>query len=113
LKSIEEKADGAIMPAGLTERLTRKELADLVRFLSEPATGAIRGRNARVRRWRALDRGGHESARQAMPPPRPTIRPAWSPVYSSVSGELPVHSLPGLRATYQQSPGERNTVCAV
>ncbi len=31
----EQKVGGSLMPAGLTEDMTRQELVDLVRFLSE------------------------------------------------------------------------------
>src|SRR5262249_45906509 len=58
LGSVEEqKPGGSLMPAGLTEPLTRGELADLVRFLSELGkVGPYSVGKARVvRRWQVLE----------------------------------------------------------
>ena len=59
LKSIEEQGNaGSLMPAGLTESLTRPELIDLVRFLSE--LGKIGrfsvGTDRVFRTWKVLGR---------------------------------------------------------
>ncbi len=96
----------SLMPEGLTDPLTRAELIDLVRFLSElgktPAYSVSRARMAR--RWQVLeptpvaeqlirDKGlgavaGEDTAL------------TWSSEYTTVAGELPLKSIfwrPGLR----------------
>ena len=59
LGSIEAQKDGkSLMPSGLTEKLTRSELVDLVRFLSElgkVGKFAI-GQERVARRWQVLER---------------------------------------------------------
>ena len=102
LASIEEQRNGgSLMPAGLVDGLTRPELVDLVRFLSEMGkVGPYAVGQARVvRRWRvleptkaafqALNRDGTPTAAQ----PHPDW--TWSPAYSTVGGSLPVASIPG------------------
>jgi putative heme-binding domain-containing protein len=84
-KSIEEKANGgSLMPEGLADSLTRAELIDLIRFLSELGKeGPYAVSKARlVRRW---------EAREA----------TWVPAYSKVSGELGIEDIP----QSQKSPG--------
>ncbi|MDB5390385.1 MAG: hypothetical protein JWM11_6031 [Planctomycetaceae bacterium] len=100
LKSIEEKGNGgSLMPAGLTDVLTRGELLDLTRFLSE--LGKIGpyavGKSRVVRRWQMLT--------STIPEPpmltstkslndilkQPNLN--WRPTYSVVSGVLPVSDL--------------------
>ena len=77
------------MPDGLTDTLTRGELLDLARFLSELGKGPYAPYKARlVRRWQAAEpvaSGG-----------RTTL--AWVPVYSMADGSLPLHELPRLAA---------------
>jgi putative heme-binding domain-containing protein len=103
LESIEEqKPGGSLMPAALTDSLTRGELVDLVRFLSELGkVGAFAvGSEQVVRRWRVLA-PGHEagmalqSSRVGQVPDGPSLR--WTPAYSRVSGELPLDALPRIR----------------
>jgi len=116
LASIDEQANGAsIMPAGLTDRLTRSELVDLVRFLSDlgkPGAYAV-GSPRVVRRWRVMQATDEASGRlratsfAAAATDDPAFQ--WVPAYGTVAGELPIDALPGLRATYLQKPGERNT----
>ncbi len=80
--SIEEKKEaGSLMPAGLTETLTRQELADLVRFLSQLGkVGPYSVSKARlVRRWQVASGGGEDAS--------------WKPAYSRVDGKLPVEFL--------------------
>jgi putative heme-binding domain-containing protein len=104
LKSIDEKANGgSLMPAGLTDTLTRGELLDLTRFLSE--LGKIGpyavGKARVVRRWQALtltpatqallgSKGLDDVVLQSNLP--------WQTTYSMVSGNLPTANLAKLRA---------------
>jgi putative heme-binding domain-containing protein len=104
IQAIEERANGSsLMPEGLADSLTRGELVDLVRFLSELGkVGPFAVSKSRlVRRWQALeptaevrrlvqDSGlngvladGHASS--------------WSPIYSTVAGLLPLDELPLIR----------------
>ena len=103
LKSIEEQVVGAsLMPAGLTEVLTRAELIDLARFLSalgKPGPYAISRRRV-ARRWQALSdtpqarfrlrrtRDGQAAAND------PAFH--WEPRYATVGGTLPLGDLPTL-----------------
>jgi putative heme-binding domain-containing protein len=110
LDAIEDrKEDGSIMPVGLADELTRGELVDLVRFLSELGkVGPWAVGNTRVaRRWQA-----------AVPTPAAiakfkggaTIEPGemndltWTSAYSTVSGHLPVESIPGIGAHSDAGP---------
>jgi hypothetical protein len=74
------------MPAGLADPLTRQELIDLVRFLSElgrPGPFAV-GAKPVARRWEMLEA-------QATPgQPLKLQSQIWSPAYAKVSGELPI-----------------------
>ncbi|MFM7540705.1 MAG: PVC-type heme-binding CxxCH protein [Planctomycetota bacterium] len=95
---IEEIKDGkSLMPEGLADTLTDRELTDLVRFLSElgksgpyaPVTRPV------IRTWQALEdspaaRAWLGRASQATPP----ANLKWRPAYSMVSGELPLDDLP-------------------
>jgi hypothetical protein len=88
------------MPAGLTEPLTRAELVDLVRFLSE--LGKIGnysvGKTREIRRWQVLEanRESHTELRRWGLQTASAGNPAltWSPAYSEVSGTLPLADLP-------------------
>ncbi len=113
LDSIDQQVNGAsLMPSGLTERLTRQELVDVVRFMSELGkVGGIRiGLEPVVRHWEVL-----------LPTPEAAYalrrtrlgsvtedNPAWQwrPVYSRVDGQLPLHDLPKmpLRVSSAQKP---------
>jgi putative heme-binding domain-containing protein len=100
VQAIEERANGgSLMPEGLADSLTRAELVDLVRFLSELGkVGPYTVGPARlVRRWRVLEptaqvrqllqQAGFAAAAGADP------ALAWSPTYSTVSGVLPLDAL--------------------
>ncbi|MHB1426612.1 MAG: DUF7133 domain-containing protein [Gemmataceae bacterium] len=102
IKDIEERSPGgSLMPDGLTDTLTRGEVLDLVRFLSE--LGKV-GRYAigprRVaRRWQALEptaeawmflRVGGGLAT----PAKDERGLQWSSLYSTVSGVLPLEDAP-------------------
>ncbi|MCH7988269.1 MAG: HEAT repeat domain-containing protein [Planctomycetes bacterium] len=114
LKQIDEQISGkSIMPGGLTEKLTRRELVDLVRFLSELGkVGKFAvGRERVVRTWRVMSdtpearfrlrRTSYEMAA--------TDDPAfsWNPVYSNVGGLLPMEEIPDLNVRNRLAPGAR------
>jgi putative heme-binding domain-containing protein len=96
-----KKEGGSIMPEGLVDPLTRQELIDLTRFLSE--LGKVGGKYAvgparLVRRWQALEYGNEANTLlyrvgiHAMAGNEPGL--VWSPAYSVVAGELPMAGLP-------------------
>ena len=102
VKDIAERGEAkSIMPEGLTETLTKQEFADLVKFLSElgKVGGAYAPNKARlIRRWQVIEPNGENLNRfrrtrvsAAAEPDNPF---AWSPVYSTVSGHLPLAELP-------------------
>ncbi len=98
LKSIEEQGvlPVSIMPAGLVDSLTRAELVNLIRFLSELGkVGRFAVGTQRVcRRWQVFDsvaegrdalaRGGPEAVLQLDNPLM------WRPAYTTVAGLLPL-----------------------
>jgi putative heme-binding domain-containing protein len=98
LRAIEEqKPAGSIMPVGLADSITRGELLDLVRFLSE--LGKVDshfsvGRARVARRWEAAESTGQPgdalgmSAKDVVTGSDPRLRSR--PVYSQVSGTLPM-----------------------
>lgn len=109
----ERSKGGSLMPAGLANFLTRRELIDLVRFLGElgkPGPYALPTVTS-VRRWRVLrdvpaallttvpDSGTLASEVLAAPPPK------WGSAYARVSGVLPldeVTALTGKKVLYLQ-----------
>lgn len=113
----EQKAGGSLMPVGLIEPLTRAELIDLVRFLSE--LGKIGpysvSKTRLVRRWQILEAtpssynelrrwglqtvakaGGNDTSGQGYGSSNSAAL-TWSPAYSRVSGELPLADLPAIK----------------
>jgi len=93
----EQKPGGSLMPAGLTDAMTRAELVDLVRFLSELGKlgpYAVSPQARLVRRWQVLEppavapRGADPLGALATDPSL-----SWTPAYSRVSGELPADAL--------------------
>jgi putative heme-binding domain-containing protein len=101
LDSIEEKIEGgSLMPVGLADTLTRGELVDLVRFLSELGkVGPFATDNARVvRRWQALAPVTQSSSpldfSDSDLPLSGETAANWTAVYSRVSGSLPLESIP-------------------
>jgi putative heme-binding domain-containing protein len=100
IKDIDErKMGGSLMPDGLTDVLTRGELLDLARFLSELGkVGPYSVSKARqVRRWQVLD--ATPDARQLLASSAagatldaPALR--WEPAYSTVAGVLPLEDAP-------------------
>ncbi len=104
LDSIDIQTDGAsLMPSGLTEKLTRQELLDLIAFLS--ALGRIPEYTITpdnlARKWHMLQatpKAAHQLrrtsyAQAALDDPHWS----WQTVYSSVSGQLPLHELDAIR----------------
>ncbi len=98
LSSIEEQGvlPVSIMPTGLVDGLTRAELVDLVRFLSELGKiGRFAVGTERVcRRWQVLDAvaEGREALAHGGPE---TVLPLedplmWRPAYTTVAGLLPL-----------------------
>ncbi|NRF39295.1 PVC-type heme-binding CxxCH protein [Pedobacter foliorum] len=95
-----EKVPGSLMPPGLTTNLDKQEFINLVAFLSKIGeTGKFRVPNERyVRRWRIvtaskelgtkLSAGGLDLITKA------NTKAPLVPLYSKVSGELPVVDLP-------------------
>jgi putative heme-binding domain-containing protein len=99
--TIDEQAAGiSLMPAGLAENLTRQELVDVVRFLSELGrTPSYRVDNRRLaRRWQALEPTPEtlEHLRRNRLGAAAGQHPSfiWSPLYSRVDGTLPMDDLP-------------------
>ncbi|HRX81771.1 MAG TPA: c-type cytochrome, partial [Pirellulaceae bacterium] len=104
INSIEEKQDGrSLMPDGSVDQLTRGELVDLVRFLSELGkVGDFAIGNAQVvRRWQTLtwtEEGNYRLNRTSYDIAA-TDDPAltWESAYSRVGGDLPLDGLPQLK----------------
>ncbi len=108
LGSIDQQAPGtSLMPAGLSDNLTRTELVDLVRFLSElgKVDGSYSiGQTRVVRRWETLQPTPESSfvLRRTSFHSVATSQAefTWIPRYSRVGGDLPlsdipVHQIPG------------------
>jgi len=99
--SIESRKEGkSLMPEGAVDGLTRRELVDLVRFLSELGkVGPYSVGPARlVRRWQVLAFSAetHHVLRRSSYDTAALERSEfqWLPWYSLVSGRLPVDDLP-------------------
>jgi hypothetical protein len=94
-----EKPGESLMPAGLTDSLTRGEFLDLVRFLSELGKSGPYAVSPRrfVRAWQTLP-GTHAVSRAIaeVGPAADSSDPAlvWTPVYSTVAGTLPLSDVP-------------------
>ncbi|MFO0906386.1 MAG: PVC-type heme-binding CxxCH protein [Pirellulales bacterium] len=99
--SVEHRQDGrSLMPDGTVDNLTRAELVDLVRFLSELGkVGDFAVGRARVaRRWQSLvwTKEAHTLLNRTSYDSAATDNPVleWAPSYSLVSGDLPTGDLP-------------------
>ncbi len=95
----EQKPAGSLMPAGLLDTMTRPEIIDLVRFLSELGKlgpYAVSPQARFVRRWQVLEppatapRGTGVDPLEAL---ATDPKLAWSPSYSRVGGDLPAEAL--------------------
>ena len=107
LKSIDELSNGSsLMPVGLVDKLTKSELIDLVRFMSELGKpGPYAAVTARVaRRWETLQPTEESYRRLTRNSETQTVADDtgvnWLPVYSSVQGSLPVQDI--LDFTFQR-----------
>ncbi len=107
LKSIDEQSNGSsLMPVGLVDKLTKSELIDLVRFMSELGKpGPYAAVTARVaRRWETLQPTEESYRRLTRNSETQTVADDtgvnWLPVYSSVQGSLPVQDI--LDFTFQR-----------
>ncbi len=96
----EQKMGGSLMPAGLVDALTRAELVDLVRFLSELGKlgpYAVSPQARLVRRWQ-------------VPGPASDPSAPWTSAYATVAGILPAaegHPTGLARATFDvATPGK-------
>jgi putative heme-binding domain-containing protein len=81
------KEIGSVMPEGLTNGLTRTELRDLIRFLSDlgkPGPFRVPDRPL-VRRWLTASIKSADDAASAV----------WLPKFATVAGELPLADLAG------------------
>jgi putative heme-binding domain-containing protein len=112
LSAIEEQTPGgSLMPAGLADALTRGELIDLVRFLSDLGkVGPYAIGKARVvRRWQVLEPTPEAAAALRRTRNRsggaddPRLR--WAPAYSRVDGTLPLDVVPPQGPRDGLSPG--------
>ncbi len=111
LNKIDEQSPGtSLMPVGLVDKLTRPELVDLVRFLTELGKpGPYAATTARiVRRWETLQPTEQSYKRLTRTSDTQTIADDqdvnWLPVYSSVAGHLPVRDI--LDFTFNKRLGE-------
>ncbi|MBL8829840.1 MAG: HEAT repeat domain-containing protein [Planctomycetaceae bacterium] len=108
LKSIEERSNGlSLMPLGLTDSLTRDELIDVVKFMSQLGKvdgGYTLSKAKLLRRWQVLENTKEAGERLR----RDRVAAAatndagltWSPVYSTVAGVLPLDGLPTFGAKW-------------
>jgi putative heme-binding domain-containing protein len=117
-KNIDETKPGpSLMPDGLTDPLTRGELVDLVRFLSELGkVGPYSISKARlVRRWRALTPTAAvkdllcRDGLAASTSDDPAL--TWEPAYTTVAGALPVNELG--RIEFRKPSGQEAVPVAV
>jgi putative heme-binding domain-containing protein len=94
------RKDGkSLMPEGLVDSLTRQELLDLTRFLSELGKGAYASTPGKVvRRWEVLhptkDLFTVIYRDRLAGVTNPAAKLFWSPAYSLVSGDLPPDAVP-------------------
>ncbi|WP_373511147.1 PVC-type heme-binding CxxCH protein, partial [Persicitalea sp.] len=103
-----EKIPGSLMPAGLTASLEKEEFDNLVDFLSKLGqTGDFRVPNERfVRRWETAmgqaDLAKKVSAEGIGYLAKTAANIPFQPVYSKVSGDLPLADLPIIAASSKQ-----------
>jgi putative heme-binding domain-containing protein len=100
----------SLMPDGLVDTLTRDELIDLTRFLSELGkVGPYSLTKARVvRRWQALQNTPQAGnlIRRSRIAAAAENDPAfvWNSIYAKVSGDLPLEGLPTLTIWQDTAP---------
>ncbi|HMP16206.1 MAG TPA: c-type cytochrome, partial [Gemmatales bacterium] len=110
IKDIEERQDGkSLMPEGLVDNLTKQELVDLTRFLTELGkVGEYSIGTARVARtWEVLvpnkvsfELAHRESIAGIVTKPKGLL---WAAEYTTVAGILPLQTM---ATTYSQKKGE-------
>ena len=114
VSQVDEQAQGtSMMPTGLTQKLTREELADLVAFLS--ALGRLPEftiqRDPVVRRWLVMqpsDAAAHQLSRTSYASAAEELPVfQWLPAYSQVEGSLPFGELPELSIRNRTAEGAR------
>lgn len=100
---IEERNKGpSLMPKGLEQFMTRSELVDLVRFLSElgkPGPYAMRLEPV-IRRWhwlRAEPAAGNSAS--ILPSALPHPEASWPALYALANGDVPLHEIVAQGAT--------------
>jgi len=104
-----EKTPGSLMPAGLTAGLSKEEFMNLIGFLSKIGeSGQFRVPTARfVRRWSTVSGSSGLARKVAEDGPafvaKDNGKLPFLPIYSKVSGELPIDELP----VVDVSPGKR------
>ncbi|WP_031529805.1 PVC-type heme-binding CxxCH protein [Dyadobacter crusticola] len=91
-----EKVPGSLMPPGLTAGLDQTEFINLVGYLTKLGeSGDYRVPNTRyVRRWEASGDDVLPISKGSAAAKKSKSKLSWQPVYSKVSGELPVAELP-------------------
>jgi putative heme-binding domain-containing protein len=101
LSSIEEqKPGGSLMPAGLADGLTRGELLDLVRFLSELGkVGPYSVSKERIcRRWQALEPTPEAQSAMIRSSVDAVVQEeaswSWRSIYTTVAGLVPLSDAP-------------------
>jgi hypothetical protein len=99
------------MPEGLADGLTRAELVDLTRFLSElgKAGPYSVGKTRQVRTWRVLEptAAGRNLLLRTSIASAAGTDPAltWTPAYATVAGTLPLDVLPKIDAVATPTKG--------
>lgn len=102
--SVMEKIPGSLMPPGLTAALDKQDFVDLIGFLSKLGeSGAYRVPTSRfVRRWETVSASATLAKKLAtegaIAVTKPGTKMTFSPAYSKVAGDLPLHELPLLDA---------------
>jgi len=99
---IDERKNGqSLMPDGMTDPLTRQELIDLTRFLSELGKGAYAATPGKVvRRWQAVQPSKELTTilhRERLAAIATAGNLIWAPAYSLVSGDLPAEAAPAFK----------------
>ncbi|OWK34880.1 PVC-type heme-binding CxxCH protein [Fimbriiglobus ruber] len=104
------RKDGkSLMPEGLVDSLTRQELLDLTRFLSELGKGSYSAAPGRVvRRWQVVQPTNdlftvifRDRLAGVASPTATTV--SWLPAYSLVSGDLPLETAPKFKAGFGET----------
>lgn len=102
-----EKVPGSLMPPGLTASLDQTEFINLVGFLTKMGeSGDFRVPNTRfVRRWESVTADKQTASKMSEGAFAVTknAKVTYSPIYSKVSGELPLDEVPVVETTAGKS----------